>query len=481
MSRKFFIPVLLYTLALFILTSYGAAINEKSSKTYSAVNAQMIVQGYEWGPAVPKIIVKFDDKVSGFDKDTFVITTLDTPRNIISVYNCDRNGKKKYSATKYLAFDLEVSTTYVEAIDASFGDASPFVYDQVSGLNSWATDYELNLSLAENKTFKVGNVKYGKDKEWTPYVKNLMENYIIPETEEWKRDVFQPTNANFTLTRASFAPKGIKNDFTKNPLIIWLHGAGEGGDDQDIVLLGNEVTALSKDRIQSYFRVGRQKGAYVLIVQTPTMWMDKGDGTYNDDIVGERQYSMYEDALFEAIQDYVKHNKDIDTKRIYVGGCSNGGYMTMNLMFEHGDYFAAYYPICEAYMNVNVSDEMIDRVKDYNIWFSQSEDDATVNPLQTTVPSFYRLIKAGAENVHFSYYNGIYGQDDPNAKYFGHYAWVYAFNDDVKKEFDNEKVLEDFDNVTFENGAVTSTGNYVTSANCNKEANMWTWLAAQRK
>ena len=34
------------------------------------------------------------------------------------------------------------------------------------------------------------------------------------------------------------------------------------------------------------------------------------------------------------------------------------GYMTMNMMFEHGGYFAAFYPICEAYLNDCVSDEM---------------------------------------------------------------------------------------------------------------------------
>jgi len=482
--NKFFIPILLFAFALFTLSSYGGVIEKRSYKCirkFGAVDAQMTVQGYEWGPAVPKVVVEFEHNVSGFDKDTFILKTADTEREILNVYTTNKFDGKEKKHGKFLVFELKVDTTYVDFIGASFGNASPFEYDMVSGLNSWAVNYDLELSLAEGKTFTIGKYEYGRKHEWEPFKKNLMENLVIPETVDWKRDVFHPTNANFTLNRADFAPRGVKSDGVKNPLIIWLHGAGEGGYDPDIVLLGNEVTALAKEGIQKYFRVGKQKGAYVLIVQAPTMWMDKGDGTYNSDIVGERQYSMYEDALFEAIQDYVAHNKDIDKKRIYLGGCSNGGYMTMNLMFEHGDFFAAYYPICEAYMNVNVSDEMITRVKDYNIWFLQSEDDTTVNPLETTIPSFYRLIDAGAKNVHFTLKDKCRGEDDPNAIYFGHYAWTYAFNDNVKNEFDNKKVRDDFDNVTIENGTVTSTGNYVTSSNCKKEANMWSWLAAQSK
>jgi len=490
-----FIPILFYTLALFVFSAWGRKCyvkrpntsNTPSSTTTDAptavaepyvVDAQMFVQGYEWGPAVPKIIVQFEDKVSGFDNETFVIKTANSTRVILDAYNADLKGNK-VSASNFVAFDLKVNTVFVEFINASFGDASPFSYDAITGLNSWAPEFELELDLAEGKSFTVGSFEYGSEHEFKTYTKNLMENYRTPETEVWEKDSF--TSGKFTLQRTFFTPEGAKTDGVKNPLVIWLHGAGEGGDDTRIVLLGNEVVSLARDDIQKYFTTDKVKGAYVLAVQTPTMWMDKGNGQYNDDIDGERQYSIYEDALFAAIKDYVESNDDIDTSRIYLGGCSNGGYMTMNLMFEHGDYFTAFYPICEAYRDRNISDEMITRVKDYNIWFVQSEDDTTVDPLSFTIPSFYRLIKAGAKNVHFTLKDHVRGSDDPEALYFGHYAWTYAFNDNVKTEFDNAKVLDDFDNVVINGGNVTSTDNYVTAKNCNKEGNMWTWLASQTK
>ncbi|ORX41911.1 hypothetical protein BCR36DRAFT_309443 [Piromyces finnis] len=443
----------------------------------------MVVQGYEWGPAVPRVIVEFNDKVSGFTKNTFKIKTGGVEREIINAYSSNKKGKQKENPSKHVTFDLKVSTVHIDFLGVNFGDASPLAYNNDSMKNEWATTFELELDLAENETFKIGNIEFGKKNDWTTYKKNLMENYIIPETDEWEKDTF--TLNGKTLQRAAYAPEDALTDGVKNPLLIWLHGIGEGGNDIDIALLGNEVTALSrKDGIQKYFINEKQKGAYVLALQTPTMWMDAGDGSFNSEIdykEGERQRSLYEVELFAAIKDYVDNNDDIDTSRIYVGGCSNGGYMTMDLMFEYGDYFAAFYPICEAYMNKNISDEMIEQVKDYNIWFLQAENDGTVDPLTTTIPSFYRLINAGAENVHFTLKENAVGSDDPSAVYFGHYAWVYAFNDDVKNEFDNSKVLEDFENITIEGGVLTSEDNYVTNANCSKDGNMWSWLASQSK
>ncbi len=128
-------------------------------------------------------------------------------------------------------------------------------------------------------------------------------------------------------------------------MVIWLHGQGEGGTDPDIAILGNEVSALAKEEIQSYFQTDDVTGAYVLAVQTPTYWMDEGDGT-NGNGSG---ISRYTEILMDTINDYVAAHPDVDTDRIYLGGCSNGGYMTMNMVIQYPDYFAAAYPVCEAY------------------------------------------------------------------------------------------------------------------------------------
>ena len=69
-------------------------------------------------------------------------------------------------------------------------------------------------------------------------------------------------------------------------------------------------------------------------------------------------------------------NPAIDTDRIYIGGCSNGGYMTMEMVITYPDYFAAAYPICEAYADNAITDEQLERVKNLPIWFIYAEDDS---------------------------------------------------------------------------------------------------------
>ena len=477
MNNKYFISVLFFTLTLFTLSwsqdiDYSAKITRYAGKaSKNAVDAVMIVQGYEWGPGVPKVIVEFSDAVSGFDKSTFLVNSGASNRVILDAYNTDIKGIKQASPTNYVTFEFRVKN----------GEANPFNYDSKKYLNIWADPYELKLSLAKNKAFTIGETEFNDANPFS-FQMNLAGKYIIPETVGWKKDSY--TNGEYTLQRGYFTPKDAETDGGKNPLIIWLHGAGEGGNDIDIVLLGNEVVALSRDEIQKYFTTDDIKGAYVLVLQTPTMWMDRGDGQYNDKTpAGQKQKSCYDAVLFAAIQDYVKSNPDIDSNRIYVGGCSNGGYMTMNLMFEHGDFFTAYYPICEAYFNKHISDEMIEQVKDYNVWFIASEDDTTVDPLSTSIPTFYRFLKAGSKEVHYTLYDHVKGTDDPNANYIGHFSWVYAFNDQVNKEFDNNKVIEDLPNFAFDQdtGAITTPNKYVTNANCNKSGNMWAWMASKTK
>ena len=477
MDIKVFISVLFFTLTLFNLTLSKVTDGSEKILSYAAettnfaVDAVMIIKGYEWGPGVPKIIVEFSDVVSGFDRDTFLVKTRDSDRVILDVYNTDANGIIQTSSTNYLTFEFTVKN----------GEANPFNYNLTTYFNTWADQYELKLTLAENKAFTIGETEFNIDNPFT-FQMNLAGKYIIPETAGWKKDSY--SNGEYTLQRGFFTPKDAESDGVKNPLIIWLHGAGEGGVDIDIVLLGNEVVALSRDEIQHYFTTSEVKGAYVLVLQTPTMWMDRGDGQYNHQTPArQKQKSCYDAVLFAAIQDYVQNNPDIDTNRIYIGGCSNGGYMTMNLIFEHGDFFTAFYPICEAYINNHISDEMIEQVKDYSIWLIASEDDTTVNPLITSIPTFYRFLKAGSKDVHFTLYDHVRGTDDPDATYIGHFSWIYAFNDQVNKEFDNNKVIEDLPNFAFDRntGEITTQNKYVTNANCNKPRNLWAWLSSKTK
>lgn len=448
----------------------------------AAKSASIIVTGYEWGPGVTGVVVEFDDVVKGVTKDTFTVKTANKARTVQDAYCSDAKGVKSTEATKYVTLQLGKPKVTSGMWGANV-EASPFSYDMTKNVNNWAAEYKVNLVVAEKQSFTVGKVKYRASDNYS-YNVTTADHRIVPQTATWDKDTYTYTGEgkNITLTRAARKPDGADADNQKNPLIIWLHGMGEGGTDIDIDLLGNEVTGLTSDNetnVQHYFKANGSAGAYVLAVQTPTMWMDTtGEGGKPNDGESGSQVSYYTEALYGAITDYVTKTPDIDTNRIYIGGCSNGGYMTMNMMFEHGDYFTAFYPICEAYRDrvyeadnttvkhLNITDDMIEQIKDYKIWFLQSDNDGTVNPDLYMRPTFKRLLDAGAQNVFATMTEKVTGKDAEGVNYDGHWSWIYAFNDDVKKRIDNT--------------AITSASD-VNHTKCTVEANMWDWLSKQTK
>ena len=280
---------------------------------------------------------------------------------------------------------------------------------------------------------------------------------------------------------AAYEPEILKKG-DKKPLIIWLHGQGEGGTDPDIDILGTETSALAKEEIQKYFTSGGTdtKGAFVLAVQSPTYWMDEGDGT-NGNGSG---ISRYTQILMDTIKEYVKHNPYVDTNRIYLAGDSNGGYMTVNMIITYPNYFAAAVPICEAYayreyeknsdgtykknnikvtINGNnsiiskfietnklwVTREKIQKMKKTPVWFIAAADDKIVIPNKFSLPTYQDLLKAGADNAWFSYYENVVGTDVSNSRFPGHFSWIYFLNNQVEGVQDRNKIKNSRDTETF--------------------------------
>lgn len=239
------------------------------------------------------------------------------------------------------------------------------------------------------------------------------------------------------------------------PLIIWLHGAGEGGVDPTVAYTGNKVVALSSPQVQALFG-----GAYVLAPQTKTFWMNDGTGAY-----GRTGKSMYTKALKACIDEFIEKNPGIDRERVYIGGDSNGGFMTMRMLLDYPETFAAAFPVCEALYDGVIRDKDIQNIKSKPIWFTHAKNDPVVKPEETVVATYKRLIAAGAKNVHFTYWDkiediheGFKGADGKPFEYIGHFAWIPMLNDDCRVDYDGQPV-------TWEG----------------KEVSLLQWLAKQRK
>ena len=406
------------------------------------------VTTYEASTAVNLVVVKPEIKLDRPDPSLFTVNTNGTERNVLSVYPSDARGAFDPEG-EYLALGLE------KASGRGLGLSK--------GAGVWREEYSVKVGLKKGKTLKVGKQKFTAIECETD--KALKD--FLSEADYFDKGTFTGKSTGKpgeeTLTYAAYEPWSLKGDGKANPLVIWLHGGGEGGVDVSITLLGNEVVSLIRPEIQSHFTTeGGADGAYVLSIQCQTMWMGTSKGFGHGDYP-----SLYADVLKSCIDDYVDRHPDVDRNRIYLGGCSNGGYMTMQMLIRHPRYFATAYPTCEAYLDANISDNEIKALAEENIWIVQSYDDTTVDPKTHCIPTFQRLVKAGAKNVWMSMFETVQGIDNPGQRLMGHFSWCYLFNDAVTMS--QEQSAGDVKPSNNGGGSVAPQGH----------ANIFEWMNAQ--
>ena len=400
-----------FFIAFWGLLSVANASPESQPGTY-----KMVVEGFDWGPAVNKIILSLPDttsKVLAADYTVFVqrkLSGYDIPaeqssgkRDVISAYVSNESGERVKTGK---------NITLVLSVGPSLPIASPFQYVRAKG-NLWV-DY--NLTIIQSKTHQIWNKSTGK----------IMP--LIDEFDLSKKFSYQDK----TMAYATYSPKNRKD---KAPLIIWLHGGGEGGMDPTVPLLGNKAANYAGSEIQTMF-----DGAYVLVPQCPGAWMHNAQGVGTQG----KENDVYNEGLMALIKNYVNANPGIDLNRIYVGGCSNGGYMALKLILLYPDYFAAGYISALAYRSQYIPDSDIQKIKHVPLWFVHSKDDGTTIPDLTVVPVFDRLKAAGAKNVHFTYYdhvNDITNQYGGSGfQYNGHWSWVYLHQNLPRTDLDGSAV-----------------------------------------
>jgi predicted esterase len=380
----------------------------------------IVVEGFDWGAGVSKAILALEGKVSQAKAGDFAVSVkrhtdcTDLPpkeasgeRVVIDAYVSDAQGRPRDEGTH---------VTLVLGVAPQWPLSSPLQYvrnEKCHG-NQWV-DYD--LTVTDRASGRVWDTEAGRTMP-------LVDRFDL--TGRFVHD------SGATLSYASFAPSTSR---AKSPLLIWLHGGGEGGTDPRIPLLANRATSYASDEIQVLFG-----GAYVLVPQCPGAWMDNREGV----MTHGREDDVYNVPLMALIRSFVSSHPGIDTDRIYVGGCSNGGYMALKLLLLHPDYFAAGFISSLAYQSRYLSDEQIKSIARIPIWFVQSADDETTVPEETVLPVYRRLEAAGAGNVHLSFYDhvvditGLFGGEDH--RYNGHWSWIYLHANKCRLDFDGKPV-----------------------------------------
>jgi len=438
------IKTILAAMAMTVAATAGA-------QTLKMTNQVVRIQAYEASTSVNLVVVKPEQKIDVLDPSVFTVETNGVERNVKIIYTCDDRGEWCDNGD-YLAFGLELSKDR---------KASPLAGGM---MGSWSKAYPVKVALKPGKTIKVNGQKITSVECATDHA---LTNFVS-ESDFFSRRTFTGPSTgrpgDETLTYGSYEPEALRFDGQKNPLIIWMHGMGEGGPDLSIELMGNEVVSLIRSDIQSHFTTENgANGAYVLAVQCPTMWMGSAQGGMSTG----NYPSLYADVLKSCIDNYLEENPDVDPYRIYIGGCSNGGFMTMHMLLRNPGFFAAAYPTCQAYADANISDVQLKQLAKENIWFVQAADDTTVNPKDYSVATYKRLMEAGAKNVWFAFFENVIGSD-MGQRLMGHFSWAYVFNDEVTAS--QEQTTEDLKPSNNGGGTVAPQG----------YSNLFEWMNAQK-
>jgi predicted peptidase len=157
--------------------------------------------------------------------------------------------------------------------------------------------------------------------------------------------------------------------------------------------------------------------------------------------------SKYTRALKDLIDCYVSAQNGIDRQRIYIGGCSNGGFMTQVLIMEYPELFAAAFPVCSAAMDSRITDKQLNDIRSMPIWFVNAASDPVVPAPKHSLATYDRLVKLEAPRVYYSYprdvhdISGRYKQEDGSPYvYSGHCSWIYVYNNWLTQHIDGKEV-----------------------------------------
>ena len=272
-------------------------------------------------------------------------------------------------------------------------------------------------------------------------------NVKIGNNEHIKKTFYDLKNGN-TLQYCLFLPDDYSPE-KKYPVILFLHGAGEIGNDNS-KHLGNikNMFAKNPDYISQ---------SILICPQTPEWWRLDRD-TYGD---RKGTLSSAMNLLFEIQNQY-----SCDKNRIYVTGLSMGGYATWEVLQNYGEVFAAGVPVCgfgnEAFASafVDIPIRIYHGTADPTVSFSSSQS------------MYDAIVAAGGKNIELFPLEGV-GHDAWHTAYADSSMFAWLFAQDKSKE--PPKIIE----VPSAFRVVDTNGNTIITDDDVKEVN-YSIIGAQK-
>jgi predicted peptidase len=201
--------------------------------------------------------------------------------------------------------------------------------------------------------------------------------------QSFEKRIRMTVKSNYLL----YLPDEYQKSKTRWPLILFLHGAGQRGND----LVKLEAHGLPK-------LIAKEGKKYPFIIVSPQC---PEDGWWS---------GVVEINTLNALLDDIVSRYRVDEDRIYLTGLSMGGFGTWRLAIEYPDRFAAIAPVCGKGDTVRAA-----RIAHLPVWVFHGAKDETV-PIKESEVMVEAIKKAGGD-VKFTVY--------PEA---GHDSWTETYN-----------------------------------------------------
>lgn len=196
--------------------------------------------------------------------------------------------------------------------------------------------------------------------------------------KSFTREITKIVSANYLL----YLPKDYRKEKKEWPLVLFLHGIGERGNDLELVKRHGPPMLVAH---------GKEFPFILVSPQCPD------DSWWSNDVL---------DALLQDVEE----KYDVDKNEVYVTGLSMGGYGTWSLAMAYPHRFAAIAPVCGAGHVFNIC-----KLKDTPVWGFHGAKDNVV-PISGDQKLIDALKNCGGD-VKFTIY--------PNGN---HDAWTETYN-----------------------------------------------------
>ena len=207
-------------------------------------------------------------------------------------------------------------------------------------------------------------------------------------------------------------PKTVREG-QKYPLVVFLHGAGERGNDNVLQLIHGVPQIIS-------FSERMDMPCYVVAAQVPRASLDNDPqglkwvgvpwgSTKPNKIPDEPSAPMA--SLIELVGRF-RELPSVDADRVYATGISMGGFGTWDLVMRRPEWFAAAIPVCGGGDPSEAA-----RLRDVHVRIFHGGADTTVPTVRGRM--MFEALKAAGCDVGYCEYPGV-----------GHNSWAPTYSDD---------------------------------------------------